>query len=162
MDHSSHLISNVPDHSNHDHMDMGDETCSMNMIFTWDYKNVCVVFKWWHIRTTLDLVLSILAIAFLCYVYEFLKQFIHKKQLYYNSTLNLNVNNTGSKLEKRIKLMNSCYYGLQVTFSFMIMLIFMTYNGWLMLAILFGTIWGNYSWGFLLNGSTSDNSLACH
>lgn len=69
------------DHSEHEHhqattmMDMGDDDdqCSMNMLFNWDTKNLCVVFKWWHIRTTFDAILTLLIVVLLGMGYEYLK-----------------------------------------------------------------------------------------
>lgn len=43
------------------------------MIFTWDTTNLCVVFSWWHIRTTPGLVFSLLAIVMLAAGYEALR-----------------------------------------------------------------------------------------
>lgn len=40
------------------------------MIFTWDYKNLCIVFKWWHIRSFSGLLISLIAIVALCAGYE--------------------------------------------------------------------------------------------
>ena len=40
------------------------------MIFTWDYKNLCIVFRWWHIRSFGGLLISIVAIIALCAGYE--------------------------------------------------------------------------------------------
>jgi len=42
----------------------------MQMIFTWDYKNLCIVFKWWHIRSFSGLLISLIAIVALCAGYE--------------------------------------------------------------------------------------------
>lgn len=143
---------------NHDHgdMDMGDDTCSMNMVFTWSYKNTCVIFRWWHLKKLSDLVLSFLAIAFLAYLYEYLKYYISKVQI--NRSGIVTPNNTS----RNYRVYNSCWYGLQVGYSFMIMLVFMTYNGWLMLAVVLGAIWGHYSWGSRVRPSSDEPSLACH
>lgn len=66
------------DHSGMDHSmpmpDHGDmDMCSMNMLFTWDTTNLCVVFKWWHVRTNLDLLLTIVAVVALGAGYEYLR-----------------------------------------------------------------------------------------
>lgn len=146
----------------HDHgdMDMGDsDSCSMNMLFTWSYKNTCVVFHWWHIRSRFDLLLSILAVTFLGYLYEYLRYYIYKSQLNHASLSS----NTGSPEFRRNKLYQSCWYGLQVGFSFMLMLVFMTYNGWLMIAVVLGAAWGHYSWGARVKPITEEvPCLACH
>lgn len=43
------------------------------MIFTWDTTDLCVVFKWWHIRTTVGLWISLIAIVALGAGYEYLR-----------------------------------------------------------------------------------------
>ncbi|CEP63187.1 low-affinity Cu transporter LALA0_S07e04412g [Lachancea lanzarotensis] len=136
------------DHGNMDHGDM--DMCSMNMLFTWNYKHTCVVFKWWHIRTVSQLILSMILIAIISHLYEYLKYYAGKS-----------VAAGGSGNGRSAKTTRASWYGAQVGLSFMLMLVFMTFNGWLMLAVILGAAWGNYSWG----NSTVDNgtrSLACH
>lgn len=89
-DMSSHtnMDHNMPGHdmpgNGGDHSGHSSPMCKMNMLFTWDYENVCVVFKWWHIYNAFDLVLSVIAIAVLAAGYEFLKyrykQFVRKNR----------------------------------------------------------------------------------
>jgi hypothetical protein len=40
------------------------------MIFTWDYNNMCIIFDWWHVRSTAHLLVSLLAIIALTAGYE--------------------------------------------------------------------------------------------
>lgn len=40
------------------------------MLFTWDTENLCIVFKWWHIRSTFGLLASLLAVVALVAGYE--------------------------------------------------------------------------------------------
>ncbi|CUS22459.1 LAQU0S05e05820g1_1 [Lachancea quebecensis] len=155
MDHST-MDHSTMDHSNMGHGDMGHEDmCSMNMLFTWNYKNTCVVFKWWHIRTLPHLLLSILVIAASSYLYEYLKYYCAK------SASSRTAGAASVSNSKAAKLKRASWYGAQVGFSFMLMLVFMTFNGWLMLAVVVGAAWGHYSWGNLTEG-LAYNSLACH
>ena len=69
------------DHSHMDHggmshgdMDMGNNQCSMNMIFTWDYNNLCVVFRSWRITSVPTLLVSLLAIVVLTAGYEAVRE----------------------------------------------------------------------------------------
>lgn len=146
----------------HSDMDMGDGQCSMNMLFTWDYKNVCVIFSWWHIKKFSHLVFSFAAIVALAYGYEHLKYHIHKyhgERGTSTSTSNTQANST----RRSTKLYNSCWYGLQVGYSFMLMLVFMSYNGWLMLAVVLGAVWGHYSCSPRMRSITlEESSLSCH
>ncbi|CEJ82581.1 Putative Ctr copper transporter [[Torrubiella] hemipterigena] len=67
MDHSA------MDHSGHGGMPGMDDMCSMSMLFTWDTKNLCIVFRQWHIRSTLSLIISLLAIVLIGVGYEALR-----------------------------------------------------------------------------------------
>jgi copper transporter 1 len=63
------------DHGDMDHGHGGmDDMCSMSMLFTWDTSNLCIVFKWWHIRTTPGLILSLLIVVALSAGYEALRE----------------------------------------------------------------------------------------
>ncbi|AGO12632.1 AaceriAER293Cp [[Ashbya] aceris (nom. inval.)] len=128
--------------SGHEHV---AHSCTMNSSFTWDYDNICVIFPWWRIRSVLCLVLSCIAIAAWAYSYEYMKYYIRK-------------NHSGSK---GTKLRRSIWYGAQVSIAFLIMLIMMTYNGWLMLSVVVGAIAGHYHWE-IKEGGLLDVSLACH
>lgn len=145
------------DHGNMDHGGDMDDMCSMNMLFSWSYKNTCVIFDWWHIRTLPHLFFSFLAVMFSAYLYEYLKYYIRK------SVSNNSVTTTNSSSYRSLRVTKSIWYGVQVGFSFMLMLVFMTYNGWLMIAVVLGAIWGHYSWGSLLEEKQPNASnLACH
>lgn len=67
MDHS-HMDHGTMPGMDHGDMDMG--SCSMNMIFTWDYNNLCIVFRSWRITSPLTLIISLLAIVALTAGYE--------------------------------------------------------------------------------------------
>lgn len=161
MDHSSHHMDQgmhgamdqgmhtTMDHSpGHDH---GQDQCTMHMSLTWSYKDTCIIFSGWHLRQPRDLVLSFVAIVVLAYVYEYLKYYVAKFQL--------NQGPTTPNNQRNYRLANSVWYGVQVGYSFMLMLVFMTYNGWLMLAVVLGAIWGNYAWGSRARGG---QEMACH
>ncbi|KAK0833200.1 copper transpport protein [Friedmanniomyces endolithicus] len=60
--------------------------------------------------------------------------------------------------EQKGKVVKAALYGVQVFYSFFIMLLFMTYNGWIMLAVGFGAFAGYLMFG----GSSIVKSAACH
>jgi len=68
------------EHSHHGHgdMDMGDgdsgPMCSMNMLFTWDTTNLCIVFQGWRVTGTWSLIVSLLAVVALTALYEALRE----------------------------------------------------------------------------------------
>nr|OQO26427.1 hypothetical protein B0A51_04949 [Rachicladosporium sp. CCFEE 5018] len=60
--------------------------------------------------------------------------------------------------EQTGRVVKAAFYGVQVFYSFFIMLLFMTYNGWIMLAVGFGAFLGY----LLFGGSSATKSAACH
>lgn len=61
-------------------------------------------------------------------------------------------------VERRSKVIKAALYALQVFYSFFIMLLFMTYNGWIMLAVAAGAFLG-----YILFGNVSaTKTVACH
>lgn len=48
------------------------------MLFTWDTRNLCIVFRWWHIRSTPGLFLSLLAVVIFGAGYEALREGIRR------------------------------------------------------------------------------------
>lgn len=113
-------------------MDHGD-MCNMNMIFNWDIDNLCIVFKWWHIRTTAGLIISLLAIVALGAGYEYFR-YISRK---YESQSELRVttgestystinNSPSSDITgaRRNKIKRAAIYALQVAYSFFLMQVF--------------------------------------
>jgi|SRR3982751_3690653 copper transporter 1 len=43
------------------------------MLFTWNTKNLCIVFRQWHVRSTAGLILSLTAVVLLAMGYEALR-----------------------------------------------------------------------------------------
>lgn len=43
------------------------------MLFTWDTNNLCIVFRQWHIRSTLSLIVSLLLVVAITAGYEALR-----------------------------------------------------------------------------------------
>lgn len=124
----------------------------MNMIFTWDTTDLCVVFKWWHVRTNLGLILTLLTIVFLSAGYEYVRFKIR-------SLDNESINSIGTNvsLNKSYRIQQALGYGIQVGYSYLLMLIFMTYNGWAMLSVAVGAGIGFWFWG-----DKAQRSMSCH
>jgi copper transporter 1 len=57
-----------------------------------------------------------------------------------------------------MKVVKAAFYAVQVFYSFFIMLLFMTYNGWIMLAVGVGAFVGY----LLFSNSSPTKSAACH
>lgn len=61
------------------------------------------------------------------------------------------------RLSKRKELIRSMIYAILVGISFWLMLVFMTYNGYLMMATVLGAGFGHYFFGNSMN-----KSIQCH
>ncbi|KAF2627956.1 Ctr copper transporter [Macroventuria anomochaeta] len=181
MDHS-HM-----DHGHMDHnmpgMDPGHK-CNMNMLFTWDTTDLCIVFRSWHISGTFSLIVALVGIILLTAGYEAVREASRRYEAYSNKVLegrrggdDLRVQrakdvhttdesssllhsgrNAGGNAEQQAKLVKAALYAVQVFYSFFIMLLFMTYNGWIMLAVAVGAFVGY----LLFANSSPTKSAACH
>jgi len=163
----------------HGDMDMGEGHCSMNMLFTWSSKDLCIVFRQWRVTSTFSLVLSLIAIILLAAGYECVRDISRRYEQSHNEQLSAysvsaaseppQMNESSSLLvvgrdskaaaERKGAIIKALLYGVQVFYSFFIMLLFMTYNGWVMLAVAVGAVVGYLAFGRSL---TSTKSVACH
>ncbi|KAH3936633.1 copper transporter [Parastagonospora nodorum] len=173
MDHS---------HMDHGHMDHGmpgmdhGAKCNMNMLFTWDTTDLCIVFRGWRITGTGSLIVSLLAIVLLTAGYEAVREASRRYEAYAakggerrggddlrddeneSSSLLGPGRSVGRTSEQQTKIVKGLFYAVQVFYSFFIMLLFMTYNGWIMLAVAVGAFVGY----LMFSGSSSTKSVACH
>lgn len=123
------------------------------MIFTWDWENTCVVYKWWHVKTVQGFVGTLVAIALLSMGFEFTRTWINTWKTKSRGLLTVTSRNSAFKTKSAL------LYAFQVGYSFMLMLVFMTYNGWYMLAVVVGAGVGNYLWA---SPEADARSLLCH
>ena len=63
------------------------------MIFTWDTTNLCIVFDWWHIKTTPGLILSLIIVIALGVGYEALRELSRR----YENAVNQRLESAPSK-----------------------------------------------------------------
>lgn len=123
------------------------------MLFTWDWENTCVVYKWWHVKTLPGFLGTLIAIVVISMMYEFSRNWISRWK-----SKNHPVITSSSKTKAQFKIKGSLLYAFQVGYSFMLMLVFMTYNGWYMLAVVIGAALGFYLWG----DSSENRAMLCH
>lgn len=171
MDHSG------MDHSGMGHggMDHGDggmhDMCSMSMLFTWDTTNLCIVFRQWHVRSTTSLLFSLLAVVLIAVGYEAIRALSRRYEdtlakrvqalpsgTVTETTPMLSGQNQG-QADQRAHIIKAVLYALQNFYAFMLMLVFMTYNGWVMIAVTLGAFIGYVTFG-QKTSATKDN--ACH
>ncbi|KAI4647749.1 hypothetical protein J4E93_004159 [Alternaria ventricosa] len=158
------------DHSHMDHGHMGHDMpgmggdgpkCNMNMLFTWDTTDLCIVFPSWHISGTTSLVFSLLAVVLMTAGYEAIREISRRYEAYSKTVMEGprgRNGGVGRSAEQQMKIIKAVLYAVQVFYSFFIMLLFMTYNGWVMLAVAVGAFVGY----LMFSQSSSTKSVACH
>ncbi|KAJ9669171.1 copper transpport protein [Coniosporium apollinis] len=154
MDHS-HMDHGHMDHGNMGH---GGHQCKMNMIFTWSTQDLCIIFDWWHIHSSFTLFMSLLGVVILTAGYELVRELARRYEAGASQKIQSLPGRTRGEAEQRSRMVKAAFYAVQVFYSFFIMLLFMTYNGWVMLAVAVGAFVGYLAFG----NSTAAKSVACH
>ena len=138
------------------------------MLFTWDTQNLCVVFRWWHVRGPWSLLFTLIAVVLLGMSYEGLRHVARKFDESTAGTIRLECSSdpddsgrrspplaTGKytpsrntlerlyasetvcfvrvyvligRLGRRRHIIRALFYGLQVFYSYLLMLVAMTYQ----------------------------------
>ncbi|XP_063546088.1 high affinity copper uptake protein 1-like isoform X2 [Cydia strobilella] len=159
------------DHQGHDHASHGS---MMAMTFHGGYAET-ILFSWWDVKEVGPFIGSFIAIFIMALLYEGLKYY--RKHLLWKSYAGLQycavsppdkgVQNICSPdepqviqpmphaLERNVPTMLSSahayqtvLHGLQVFISYMLMLVFMTYNTWLCVAVVMGSATGYFLFGW--------------
>lgn len=150
------------EHSNmKSNMDMGHDMpgmkmCKMSMTLNSDYENLCILTEKVMVTTKTQLVMAMVGIALFTMMYEYFKLFVDQLQEKYTQYVQSNM--VTEKERQRYKLRFSTAYALSVGYSFIIMLLFMTFNVWVMLSVCIGAGVGH----FLFDKKSSAVSLVCH
>ncbi|CAE6449846.1 unnamed protein product [Rhizoctonia solani] len=186
MDHGGH---GGMDHGGHGGMDMGPK-CDMNMLWNTQIIDTCIVFKSWHISSNGTFLLSFVAIVLLCVAYEWLRraQTILDVRIARSiakgktSTFGQDSPTEDAPLHPRVfkqravatlspgaRASRAALYGASVFLSFFLMLVFMTYNAYLILAVVLGASIGHYVFGaqmdaeaVLNNAGVGGKGMSCH
>lgn len=167
------------------------------MLWNTQIENTCIVFRSWHIANTTQFVLSCFAIVALGVFYEYLRVAQKKLDVKIAATLSAQGKGkgtvsgrsspgieseeagllTGSRVRKdrsetpipaTSRLSRASLYGVQVFLSFFLMLVFMTYNAYLILATVVGAAIGHYVFSptldidAVLSGTGGNKGMACH
>ncbi|KAK9451877.1 Ctr copper transporter family-domain-containing protein [Limtongia smithiae] len=127
--------------------------CNMNMLFTWQTQDICIVFNWWHIYNRVTLAFSFLGIVGLAIVFEFIREFTRRYESYINSAarneeiLPLVFRHYIPDRSVRDRLVLSLLYAIQILISYFLMLVFMSYSGMMMFAVVVGAFFGYFFFG---------------
>lgn len=144
------------------------------MLFTWSTENLCIIFPTWRISSTNSLVLSLLAVTLLTAGYEAVRELARRYEAVAApvswvkpSDDEVRSGRSSPPVGPTVfvgkgrgrKSIKAALYAVQVFYSFFIMLLFMTYNGWVMLSVAAGAFLGY----MLFGGATgSVRTVACH
>lgn len=179
-DHSMHTMDDHGTHGDHDHhmkMDMNDTGMHMMMMMMYFHTGVneIVLFKEWKITTVGGLLGSMLGIFLLAVIYEGLKYLReHLFKRYVSSIQFSTVAVTGQsgrvtqvhKVERHHMFswphaVQTLLHIVQIILSYFLMLIFMTYNVWLCLAVVLGAGVGYFVFGWK-KATVVDITEHCH
>ncbi|KAI9830803.1 MAG: hypothetical protein M1826_004437 [Phylliscum demangeonii] len=107
----------------HGGMDHDKMMCNMNMIFTWDTTNLCIIFRQWRITGRLSLVLSLLGVVVLTAGYELVRELSrrYESRCAQNAKISLGSKRGASGTQEPGKLGRATFYAVQVFYSFFIM-----------------------------------------
>jgi len=155
------LIDTDAGHS-HQNMDGDPHSSMMSMFFHFGVSET-ILFKFWkptEVGTLLASMLVIFLIAFLYEALKFYREHLYRKSfrtIQYN-TVTVPVENGGTLQETQktvqVKMMSLMHtwqtvlHMVQVILSYLLMLIFMTYNVWLCLAVILGAGSGYFFFGW--------------
>jgi len=184
-------------HDGHDGMDMGPK-CSMHMLWNTQIEDTCIVFKQWHISSRFFFALSFLAIILISLGYEYLREYQRMVDRRIALALSRKTRGKGSVSGRSTpehsgpeveeagllsgslkvptctpvplhpRILRATLYGAQVFVSFFLMLVFMTYNAYLILAVVIGASLGHFVFGAgmnveaILTGGDTGKAMACH
>ncbi|KAJ7495620.1 copper transporter [Mycena latifolia] len=159
--------------------------CSMNMLWNTQIADTCIVFRSWHVRSTIAFLFSCVVIMGLGVLYEGLRVLQKKYDTHIALELaasapggislptgdaaDVAVGKTarkGTPVPLLHRTLRAVLYGASVFLSFFLMLIFMTYNAYLILATVLGAALGH----FLFSGTVDVDAMlrdegrgmACH
>ncbi|KAG0700864.1 Ctr copper transporter [Suillus ampliporus] len=163
------------DHGGHDMA----PRCSMHMLWNTQIIDTCVVFSQWHIRSHVQFFFSFLAIVGLGMLYEYLRVSGRRTPLTASGRsspersdaeetgllngLRVASRKTGSTVPPLYRAMRALLYGASVGLSFFLMLVFMTYNAYLIAAVVIGAAAGHYVLGGTMEpNNAAGKGMACH
>jgi len=155
--------------------------CSMNMLWNTQIVNTCIVFRSWHITSPVAFALSCAVIMGLGVLYEALRALQRNVDTRIARDLAATApgairldegTDVGAEQRKRPdttsiplapRTLRAILYGASVFLSFFLMLVFMTYNAYLILATVLGAALGH----FIFHGTTDElredaRGMACH
>lgn len=156
MDHSA-MDHSAMDHSAMDHSTMDHSSMGMSMTFHFGVLEK-VLFNEWQVDKVSTMVLSCVGIFFMAVIYEGIKYFRENllwrtyNSLHYRAVNENAVPDGESHKPPRMfsqkHVLQTGLHMVQLIVSYLLMLIFMTYNVWLCLAVILGSATGYFLFGW--------------
>ncbi|KAH7107996.1 Ctr copper transporter [Auriculariales sp. MPI-PUGE-AT-0066] len=175
MDHSHH--------AHHHHHEHGAENllaaakrCSMHMLWNTQIEDTCIVFRSWHVQSNTDFIIALVVVAGFGVLYEWLRvvqvnydRRVAARLAVSKGPISIAQSRNLSKVPMQQRLARAGLYGSAVFLSFFIMLIFMTYNAYLIGAVVVGAAAGHFIFsaemdtGAVLSASgVNGKGVSCH
>jgi len=170
--------------------------CKLHMLWNTQVIDTCVVFPGWHIRSTSSFIFSFMIIVGLGILYEYLRVFQKKYDYHLALALNskakgklrissgrntpelseqeqptllgrsLRSTATETPVPPISRVIRALLYGACVFLSFFLMLVFMTYNAYLIIAVVLGAAIGHYVFGSTIDVdalvAADGKGMSCH
>lgn len=174
-DHSLHGHHGTSVHAPADHESGNHVGHSMQMYFT-NNVEVTILFKQWHVTTAAGLIGSAIGIFILAMVYEglkFLREYLYKKNAssiqYATVAVTSQSGSPVTEFQKVTRnrmlsvphLIQTLLHIVQFVISYFLMLIFMTYNVWICIAVVLGAGAGFFLFGWK-KATVVDVTEHCH
>ncbi|GAA5830298.1 hypothetical protein JCM3766R1_002859 [Sporobolomyces carnicolor] len=164
MDHSGMDMGSSMSSSSMSGMDMSEGSCKISMIWNWNTIDACFISKQWRIRSTGDYVGSLIGIFFIVVALEMVRRFGRdydrkiRSAYYRRETAALAAVASSSKTDLPAsalvpapfcpsytqQIIRSAFYGISFGTAYILMLLAMSYNGGVILAIFAGGAVGHY------------------
>ncbi|KAH0564377.1 high affinity copper uptake protein 1 isoform X2 [Cotesia glomerata] len=161
MDQMAQVVASDPDSMSHHSMHGMHDMSGMMMAFHFGYDET-ILFKCWKISTLGGLIGSMIGIIIMAALYEGLKYY--REYLFWKTYNTLQYRSVTSPQEKNVTAedgrvvqptmlswmhtFQTFLHIIQIILSYFLMLIFMTYNVWLCIAVVFGAAIGYFSFGW--------------
>ncbi|KAF7988006.1 hypothetical protein HCN44_007500 [Aphidius gifuensis] len=131
------------------------------MFFHWDVNEGPILFEWWRTTNSIGIISSMIGIIIFAALHEGIKNY--REHLFLKANI-LSQTNRGKKSQIEamfcgFHIYQTIIHMIQFTCGYILMFIFMSFNIWLGIAVVFGSGFGY--WLFAWNKFTNENTDCC-
>ncbi|KAJ1309356.1 hypothetical protein OPQ81_006135 [Rhizoctonia solani] len=153
----------------HDHDSMGG-SCTMNMLWNWQTIDACFVSAQWHVRSKVGFAFSVIGVFLIVLGIEACRRTARDYDRWIATQRKIRFNNNASITQWDLKptwkeqVVRGLFYGVQFSAAYILMLIAMSYNGFVLFAIFLGGFIGYTLFGgdTLELGASNDAAAGGH